>query len=484
MESLGVKAFKGASWLALFNAAGQIFSWVVTILVARILLPEDYGLVALATLFTGYASRFSELGLGAAIIQKDSSSPEELSSVFWFSALTSLFFALSCIPLAYASSYVFDEPRLVPLTLTVSFVFIFSGLQIVPSNLMRKNLEFKKIGMIRLQSTAISCSFMLVCAYMGGGVWTLIGGNVVLSLSNLFFTFNAIRWFPKWHFNGREAISYIKFGVLVALSRSMFYLWENSDRFFIGRFWMPKTVGYYTFALQLAQLPTEKITVLINNVSFPVLSKLKNSKKEFNNYYLKIVKLTMTMVLPLFVGGFLVSDELILVLLGEKWAPIIFLFKYLCLTQIMTSLNAVNGFVNYSLGRPQLSLYFHMASAILMPVAFYFSAQHGMNAMIIPWFTVYMVVCTVWILVTLNMQDISLNVYLKNIFHPFVAVLFMFACVVGYQTIAGMLPDIFASQIFMLAGKTCVGAAVYVGYILMFDKDLMVDFKTLRNSRS
>jgi O-antigen/teichoic acid export membrane protein len=483
MESLGIKAFKGASWLALFNATGQIFSWVVTILVARILLPEDYGLVALATLFTGYASRFSELGLGAAIVQKDSSSSAELSSIFWFSSATALLFALSCFPLAFITSYVFDEPRIVPLTLTVSLVFIFTGLQIVPANLMRKNLDFKRIGLIRMISGAISCSFMLACAYMGGGVWTLIGGNVVLSLASLILTFNAIRWFPQWHFKYQEAISYIKFGVLVALSRSMSYLWEKSDRLFVGRFWAPQTVGYYTFALQLAQLPTEKITVLINHVSFPILSKLKNSPEEFNNFYLKVVKITMTMVLPIFVGGHLVSDELIQLLLGEKWLPILFLFKFLCLAQIMTSLNAINGFVNYSLGRPQLSLYFHMASAILMPIAFYFSARQGLNAMIVPWFTVYMLVCSVWILVTLKMLNISILFYLRNIVHPFVAAIFMFFCVSGYQLMAVYLPASFLSQAYMLAGKICVGAVVYVLYILMFDKVLIDDFRTFKKSR-
>lgn len=130
--------FKGASWLAMFKFVSQLFSWVVTILVARILVPEDYGLMAMATIITGYAQMFAELGLGAAIIQKPQLIQIELSSVFWFSFMFGSMLALSCFPIAHLTAFIFHEPRVIPLTKTISLLFIFSSLQIVPLNLLKK----------------------------------------------------------------------------------------------------------------------------------------------------------------------------------------------------------------------------------------------------------------------------------------------------------------------------------------------------------
>ena len=479
--SLGKKAAKGASWLALFKLISQFFSWTVTILVARILVPEDYGLFELSMIFTGYAFIFSELGLGAAIIQRTKPTKGDLSSVFWFCMGVSFFLAILCIPISYLTAFIFNETRLISLTQAVAIIFILSGLQIVPLNLLKKELEFKKIGIIEMLSVFGACSSMLFIANMGGGVWTLFSGIIIRSLIQVILIYWTLRWVPKFHYSFNEAKSYLKFGIAVAIARSFFYIFSKSDRFFAGRFWSAKMLGYYSFALELAQLPTEKITVLINQVSFPLLSKFKNEKEKFNRMYLKIVKITMTLVMPIFVGGFFISEEVVNFFLGDKWSPIIFVFKFLCLSQILTSLNAINSFVHNAQGRPRWSVYYFASCAVLMGISFFIAAQHGINAIMIPWFTTYVFLCGAWITITFKKIGITSFQYIKNIMNILVATLIMVIPILGIQLLFSTYLIQWNSHVNLLVLKIIFGGLFYTGYLWLSDKELFYEIKALRS---
>lgn len=475
--SIQRQAFEGASWLAFFKLITQIFSWSTTILVANILVPEDYGLMELATIITGYAAIFSELGLGAAIIQRPKPTKLELSSVFWFSFSVSIFFAIGCFGLAYLTAYVFHEPRVIPITKLVTIIFVLNGLQIVPLNLLKKKLDFKSVGIIEMEAASVSCGCTLMIAHLGGGVWSLVGGYIALNLARLILIFSKVNWRPQFHFNFSEAKPYVTFGTTVAVTTSLFYINGKSDRFFAGRVWEPKTLGYYSFAMQLAQMPTENIVSLINQVSFPALSKLQNNTKEFNKLYLNAVQITATLVLPIFVGGYLIGENIVKLLLNEKWFPIIFLFKHLCLVQIVTALTAINNFVHLAQGRPRWSLYFNIVRAILLPISFYFAVQYGSDAILIPWFTVYIITCCSWIVLTLRKIRISLLEYLNKLLPPIKATLVMAISVIVCD-VATITEGLTLTSDLLV--KIVIGAFFYTTYLWFFNRQLFRDFLMLR----
>lgn len=481
--STAAKVFKGASWLAFFNLVSQIFSWLVTIIVARILVPSDYGLIEIGTILTGYAAMFNELGLGAAIIQKPKINQDEISSVFWFSIGISALFSAGCFPLSHLTAYIFEEPRVIPLTQAVSLVFLFSGLQIVPFNLLKKRLSFKYVGIVQMSGVVVSCCSMLVIAHSGGGAWTLMLGMIIRSFVCMILSYLIVKWTPSLHFNFQEAKPYVIFGITTAISRSLFYIYDKSDMFLAGKFWTPKTLGYYAFAMQLSKLPTEKITVIINQVSFAAFSQLQNDKVEFNKLYLNIVKITMTIVLPLFIGGFLVSEELVHILLGPKWLSIIFIFKFLCLIQVITSLNAVNSFVHVAKGRPLWSLIYHAACAVFMPISFYFAVQYGINYMLIPWFTTYLLLCLIWIFVTIHAIDISKIDYLRSLAKPFFGTMLMVLSVVLIERLLMKVYINAEPYLVFLISKMLIGGLSYLGYLWFFDRKIFSDIKKLRNTK-
>jgi len=473
-------AFKGVAWLATFRIISQAFSWIVTIVIARILSPDDYGLYAMAFIVTGYAEMFSELGLGAAIIQRENIDKKELSSVFWFSFFVSSLFAISCFPISYITADIFNDSRIIPLTQAISVLFILSGLQIIPLSLLKKELEFKTVGKIQLVSIVVSGICMLLIAYMGGGVWALIIGRIVIVLTMLILVYSVVKWIPQLHFNFHEAKSFIKFGITVASGGSLYYIFENSDKFFAGRVLGSTLLGYYTFALQLARLPTDKIMVLINQVSFAAFAKLQSDKIEFNRFYLNIIKITATIIIPLFVGGYLLGEELINVLLGDKWLPIIFIFKWLCLSQIVTALNGYNNFVHDARGKPKLALFFNFICAITMSISFYIAVQYGLNAILVPWFTVYLLISLSWIVFTLKQLNISIITYLKMLATPVIGTLIMSISILTFSETAKLLMILDSNIVLLLIIKILIGIIVYGIYLWVFERDLIYSVKKLK----
>jgi O-antigen/teichoic acid export membrane protein len=478
--SLESKIFKGVSWIAFFNVFSQGFSWIVTLTIANILLPGDYGLMAMATIITEYASMFNELGLGAAIIQRPHVTQNELSSVFWFGLGVSMTLACMCFPISYLTAFIMHEPRVIPLTQTIALIFIFSGLTIIPVNLLRRDMNFKTIGFIDMTCIIASCIGMFAIAKLGGGVWTLLSGQIIRTTLKCALYFNAAKWRPSFHFNFQESKSYLTFGIKIALSRSLFYLQERADCFFAGRAWKANVLGLYTFAMQLAQIPTDKITAVVNLVAFPAFSKLQNDANAFNKLFLQISKVTTMVILPLFIGGSILGEELVNLILNPKWYPMIPVFRLLCISQIVTSMVAINSWVHTSQGRPGWNVYYNVASIVLMSISFYFAVQHGLYAIVIPWLTTNLIIGVVWTLVTLKKMGLPLSRYCLNLSKPFLATLLVAmaveSCIKAGHTyyIAGISQPL---QIVVISGF--VGISCYVLFFWYFDRDFLFSLKKM-----
>ncbi len=479
--TIETQAYKGARWLAVFKTVSQFFSWGATIFVARLLVPADYGLMSMATIITGYAMLFSELGLGSAIIQRSNSSPRELSSVFWFAMAVSLFFSLSCLVIAYPTAWLFHEPRIIPLTQAVSGLFFMAGLQIVPMNLLMKELRFKETGRIDAISVVVSCLCMLLSAYLGAGVWTLLIGSFVKAFVSLMLVFLTHTWRPSLQFKFSEALTYLKFGIHLAFGSSVGYVNNQADTFFAGRVWVPAEVGFYSFAKQLSRIPNDKIVSLINQVVFPALSSLKDDQERFNRFYLDIVKVICALVFPLFIGGFLVGDEIVKVLFDAKWYPMIYAFKLMCLAEIITPLTTVSMYVHGAQGRPKWFLTFNLVMVCFMPLSFFLAAPYGLNAMAIPWLTTYVIICAVANYVTLRKIKIPIIFYLRNLSAPIGASLLM-ACVVWcYGLLIPTLRGLGGGGNFVdLIGKIAIGSGAYLLYFAIFDRQTLYRLKNLR----
>ena len=480
--SFAQKAARSGLWLAGFKFLSQAFSWVVTISIARMLRPEDYGLMAMASIFTGYIEVFSEMGIGAAIIQKKEISHEELSSAFWFNTGVGIVFAIACLGIAYPTAWIFNEPRIIPITQLISALFIIGSLMIVPNNILIRNARFKELGIINLSAVIVSSLLSLFMASKGFGVWTLIYGTIILRSMMVLQTLLTAKWMPDLHFRFYEVKKLLKFGLHVAGSRSLFYVFQKSDKFIVGKFFSAQHLGYYSFAMQLASIPADKFVSTIHQVSFPIFSKYQSDLNKCQAIYLKMVKYIGIIVIPLFVSGFFLGDEIIRTLLGEKWTPMIFLFKLLCIMQAFQCITTINSIIHNSLGRPHWPLYYILINVLIMPVSILGASRYGLNALVIPWITLFPVICIGWTWITLKKLQIPVSEYLKIFIRPIVGSLLMIAGIMVFQMAysTAYIPVENVKMIF--AQELIIGTLIYTIWILSMEKKVLLEMWNLRKA--
>ena len=255
---------------------------------------------------------------------------------------------------------------------------------------------------------------MLWMAHAGFGVWTLIGGTLVLRTTTTILVFAALKWRPDFYFRWQDVRSFLRFGLNVVGGRSLFFVFQKADVFIIGRVLGTQSVGFYSFAMQLASMPTDKIASIVNQVSFPIFARLQHDLREIQDVYLSTTKYLSILVAPLYLGGAIWGNEIVHSLLSDKWEPIILLFRAFCLAQLIISITVINSPVHTSMGRAHWVLYFYAASIPLMSAGIYISAHYGLNAVAIPWLTIYPLLCIAWTAVTLKKLEIPSLRYLRS----------------------------------------------------------------------
>jgi O-antigen/teichoic acid export membrane protein len=463
------KIVNNVSWLVLFRLISQTASWFATIYIARILIPEDYGLMGMATLITGYAEIFAEMGLGAAIIQRKEVTQKELSTLFVFTLFLGVLLAVLCLPVAHLTAYIMKQPRLIPLTSSVAFIFLFSSIRIVPFNLLRKKVKFKQLGIVEIISTLISVLMMVFLARTGFGVWTLVFGLIIKSGTHTLCTFFACKWWPKLHFSMAELKDYLSFGTVVMFGGSVFYIYSNIAVFFAGRVWPASMVGLYDFGKELAGIPAAKILPLVREVSYPVFARLKDENiSEFNRFFIRVTKIMAFIFFPVYIAGALLAHELILVMLDKKWENATGVFIYFCIFQIMVVLTKINGDCLQAKGKPKYELYFYTILTIILGVGYWLSAPSGLVPFLSVRFIISLIAFAIWQVFSMKKIGISWSVFYNSLKTPLYATVFMAAIVV----ISKKLLYIVTSNMIIVLVVSCLAAGiVYLLSCYYLEKD-------------
>lgn len=476
--SLIKQAITGAGWLSIFKLVSQIISWSTTIVVTRLLSSEDYGLMEMATIFTGYIGFFVEFGISAALINKDSINHKELSSTFWFMVLWGALLSLACFLLAPVTVEFYNEPRLYHLTQAAGALFLISSLIIVPRSILHRELRFKEIGMIEIITIIFSCILMIVLAAYGAGPWTLIGGYIGREALTTIMMFIRTGFRPSFTLSLPEITPLLQFGAPVVLSTSLYYIYTKSDRFFGGRTFGAEDLGYYAVGLQLAAIPVEKIVSLLQSVLYPTLSKLKHQMQSFNSVYLAFVSMLALITFPLFIGGILTADQLVVVILGEKWRPAITPLKILLAAQLVMAISAPNGLIHAARGKPKWNLLFNAVLAPALALSFYFSAQSDqLYKLALPWIIVYPLFQFSYISITNRELGISAKEYIKSLAHPSLACLCMSLSIVLLSNYWSANKETF---LYLLA---CIslGCLSYVFYFFTLGQRFIKELKSLKD---
>lgn len=373
---------RALSWSFLERFGQQGIQFVTSIFLARLLLPEEFGLVAMLSIFLAFGQAFINSGFQQALIQKKKSTFIDECSIFYFNVLIATLIALILFLTAPLVGSFYDQPQLVSITRVLSLVFLFSSLGLIQQTLLQKKLNFKTIFKVSVIASIISGIGSVIMALNGFGVWSLITLNVGQSLVYTIFLWFVSRWRPALLFSLNSLKSMFVFGsrlFIISLTNSIF---KNIYQVVIGKIFSPTDLGFYSRAISLNNYPVTILNSVVGQVSFPVFSKIQDDKVRLKNAINKSLIMLTLITFPLMIGLATVAKPLVLILLTEKWLPCVPYLQLLCIIGMLYPIQAINLNALNAQGRSDLHLKLDITNKILIIISIAITFRFGITAMI------------------------------------------------------------------------------------------------------
>ncbi|MEM9386279.1 MAG: lipopolysaccharide biosynthesis protein [Pseudomonadota bacterium] len=386
-QNVGAKVVSGFRWLALGRLASQAGTWVVTLVVIRLLAPEDYGLMAMATMVIGFFALFEEFGMGAALTQRSELEEGVAGKVFGVVITTNACAALVLLAIAAPVARFFEEPRLVDIIHVLTLRFPLLALISVPQAMLARRMQFKRKATVEFLAMITGSLVSLGLALSGAGVWALVWGSVGATIVRATGMNLAVRFFEMPRFSLRGMREVVTFGGQLTVNRILWYFYAQADVFVIGRLLGKEVLGVYAVAMQLAKLPMQKLGAIVNEVGFAGFSRLQSDREEIARQFVRAASLISVFAFPVFFGISSVAPELVLVVLGPGWTDAILPLQLLSLVCPIRMLNQVLNSALLGVGRADLCLRNTVVLAVVLPLGFVFGARYGLAG-----------VCWVWLL--------------------------------------------------------------------------------------
>ncbi|MXS85797.1 lipopolysaccharide biosynthesis protein [Nitrosomonas sp. HPC101] len=466
MTTVREQVLTGLKWTAGGKLGAQVVTWAITLVVMRLLTPEDYGLLAMASVFVAFMLMLSEAGLGPALIQKQDLDETALRNVFAIIIIVNIGLLLLLNLLAPSIAAFFDEERLIPILRVLSLQFLLTIFGTLPGVQLYRQLKFKSLSLIAFSTTIIGSILTLALAFAQFGVWALVLGNLVASVLNV-IAINVIaplNFLPKFSLSGIRNL--LSFGGNVTLSRLLWFFYTQADTAIIGKLLGKETLGFYSIAMQLASLPVQRISSIINQVAFPVFSRIQDNREQFSSFILKAARVLSLVGFPVLWGISSVADEVVSLFLGEKWHSAILPLQLLAL---MMPLRMIANFLPSAvdaLGRPDVTMRNVLLSSIVMPVAFLIGCNWGLEGVAFSWIIAYPFVFFINTVRMLRVIELRLSDFFSAITPAMGATIGMYLAVWATGTLLANNID----QWIKLAIMIVTGALVYIGLTLLFNK--------------
>lgn len=365
MDSLKNKTVKGVGWSAADAFLGHGVTFIVGLVLARLLSPEEYGLIGIVTIFTTILVGVVDSGFSNALIRKSDVTDEDYSTLFIFNLSVSIAMFLLLYAVAPWISLFFDRSQLVELVRVMGLLLILQALSIVQNTILSRRLDFKTKTKASFISAIVSGVVGIVMAYMGYGVWSLVVQQLSRQLlySGCLWFYN--HWWPKLKFS-LESLKYMwGFGWKLLLSGLLDNIWKEIYQVVVGKFYNPATLGQYTRAKQYASLFSSNLTTIVQRVSYPVLSQVQESKDRMVSAYRRVIKTTMFVTAITMISLGAISEPLIYCLIGPQWHQAATFLPLICISMSLYPLHAINLNMLQVQGRTDIFLYLEIVKKVI-----------------------------------------------------------------------------------------------------------------------
>ena len=385
MKNFNQTLINGFAWEASTRLVVQVASWVSTIWVARLLSPEDYGIVAISGIFTGLCLMFSVMGLTNALINKEHIEEHDKANVFWASCANAVVVYGALYFFAPYIAAFYDSPELGSIVRVAGLMVVISPLSAVPRALLMRDLRFKSLALIAMVTNLLLTIMTLWLAFTGWGYWSLILSTVVAQFVELSILSFVAGYIPSLPRKIKTILPLYKYGISVLGARLLGYL-NSSWPTIVASSQLGKIpTGHLNMANTLASLPMTKIGEIFSKIAFPAFSRIQSDQEKTKQLFLSMHRYLFMVIAPMFIGIAFVAPVLVPLLIGEKWLPVVMPLQIICFANVITGSGMLIPRVFEGLGNAAASFKYQVLVAVLTPCAMIIGLQWGLNGLLIGW---------------------------------------------------------------------------------------------------
>lgn len=376
-SSLHHHVVRGLGWSGLSQALRLVLQVGISVLLARLLPPADFGAIAMVMVFAGFAASFSDLGLSAALVQKKDLQPRHSSTAFCVQVLSGVFLAVLLAVAAPLISSFYRAPRLLPLCLGIAPTFIVSAWSGVPMALLQRTMGFRRIAQIETAAALLSGAVAVAMALKGFGVWSLVSQAFLCALLTSVLSARQSGWKTSFAFDRPAWRELRQFSVALTGYNVLNYGIRNLDNLIIGKFIGPAALGFYSRAYNLMLFPIKQMSGAVSRVMFSALSSIQDQADRQRQIYLRTTRLIALATFPLMAGMAVLAEPLILLLFGPSWIESAPILRVLAIVGMLQSVGTTAGWIYTSQGRTDIMFFYSTGAFIVYGLAFLIGIRWG-----------------------------------------------------------------------------------------------------------
>ncbi len=465
---------KGFLWVVASQAGLQLTRAVVAIIVARQLTPAEYGLAALALVFASLVLVFSDLAMGASLIQRKVLSAVDRDTAFWITVVGGVIFTGVGYLLAGPIASLYGEPEAKPLLMALSATFVISALGATQQSLMLRDMDFRRIEVLPMFGAVAGGVAGVALAVTGAGAWAIICQQLAAVTATTLLVWVRSQWRPRFAFSMQSLRDLGGFSAYMLGHRMLFYLQSNADRFLIGRFLGTASLGVYAVSYNTIVQPAARLGGPLQRVFSPAFSRIQDEPERIAATWARVSRILAAMTVPALAGLIVVAPDFVPVVLGEHWNSAVPVVQVLALVGIVQALQSLHMDILMARGRGKTILRFSIVMCGAHMIAFIAGLNFGVEGVAVSYALSTLLVETFLTVLAARALGVSPFVFLRAIGGAFQAALGMCAAVILVR-VALINADVAAAP--RLAICIAVGALVYGVLLLWREPELLRDVR-------
>ena len=478
--NLKKQAVNGVKWTSISSMIVAILQILQVSILARLLSPSDFGLMAIVMVVIGFTRIFSDMGISNAIIHHQDTSHNQLSSLYWLNIASGGTMFVILVALSPIIANFYNQPELIRLLILLASSFIILAIGNQHRILFQKELNFKFIAKVEITSSVLSFIIAVTSALTGQGVYSLAYAMLTKALvsSICFLLFGLKIHKPSLTYKHSEIKKYINFGMFQMGDNSVNYFASQIDTVIIGRILGIESLGIYSISKQLVTRPLQIINPILTKVAFPTMAKIQNDQNKLKNLYLKLISILCTISFPLYGLLILFTPEVILLMLGEKWLVAVPIMRILALSVAIVVIGNPIGSLLLAKGKIHWGFYWNLILFFILSVSIYFASWHGLIT--IAWFIVILKSLSMifaWYFLVYPLCKPKFIEYFSIILKPFMIVI-----ISGISAYYFM--GLCSNNILRIVLGSTIFSIIYSGISFTFNRDIILySFNLLKKGR-